>query len=51
MLRKLTGRALLVLAVFYLLTQPASAAELVGHTVNALDALADNIAGFVSGLN
>ncbi|WP_248965418.1 hypothetical protein [Sphaerisporangium perillae] len=51
MIRRLLGRCLLVFALFYLLTHPASAAELVNHAVHALGGAADNIAGFVTGLN
>ncbi|MBE3014308.1 hypothetical protein IL992_34800 [Microbispora sp. NEAU-D428] len=51
MLRKLTARALLLFALFYLFTRPVSAADLVNASVRVLHVAADNVAGFLTHLN
>ncbi|WP_327047118.1 hypothetical protein OG320_04300 [Microbispora sp. NBC_01189] len=51
MLRKLLVRCLLLFAVFYLVTNPLSAAEVVKHAVHVLNAAADNLTGFLTRLN
>ncbi|WP_160330453.1 hypothetical protein [Sphaerimonospora mesophila] len=50
-LRKLITRSLLLFALFYLFTRPASAAEIVNHTMHALHGAADGLAGFLTRLN
>jgi len=51
MLRKFIARAVLLFALFYLFTRPASAAEVVNRTVSVLHVAADNVAGFLTHLN
>ncbi|MCT9929564.1 hypothetical protein N5079_04945 [Planotetraspora sp. A-T 1434] len=51
MLRKLVVRAVVLFALFYLFTHPASAAGLVNQAVRAAHAAADDLAGFLSILN